>query len=427
MIFALGVVLFGLGIGVSVMLHEAGHMVTAKQFGMKVTQYFVGFGPTLWSFRRGETEYGIKPIPAGGFCRIEGMTPLEDEQLRPAESHRAFWRQKLWKRTIVLSAGSLTHFLLGIILLFVAAAWVGLPNPAYAAALDHPNSQPAVIGTVAHCVQPYNPADPSGSGPCTSSDPASPARQAGLHAGDRITAIGGEPVHDWGDLVAATHDAGGGLTTIGYVRDGRQHSATVDLVVVRRAVGGTVQHPKIAKAATIGITLRQPQIPQMIAYGPLHAFGPTGSYTAQLFTGTFAAIGQFPERIPNLLNAISGGHRDQNTPISVVGASRLGGQVLAHGGASGPTLFLAFLASLNMFIGIFNLFPLLPLDGGHIAIAWFERLRTWAATRLGKPDPGRVDYTKLLPVTYFVILVFGGISVLTIAADIVNPVQLFSK
>src|SRR3954447_7735478 len=124
----IGIVVFALGILISVCLHEAGHMVTAKAFGMKVTRYFVGFGPTLWSFRRGETEYGVKAIPAGGFVKIVGMTP-QDDDVEPGDEQRAMWRYPVWKRTIVMSAGSVTHFILGFVLLWITLAFVGIPNP----------------------------------------------------------------------------------------------------------------------------------------------------------------------------------------------------------------------------------------------------------------------------------------------------------
>lgn len=430
--FTFGVVLFALAIGVSIMLHEAGHMVTAKRFGMKVTQYFVGFGPTIWSFRRGETEYGVKVIPAGGFCRIEGMTPLETEStLGPDEQHRAFWRGKLWQRTVVLCAGSATHFILGIVLLFVCALFVGLPNPAYAHAIDKINAnadaQPVYVGTVARCLLAYRATDPDSARACGPHDPRSPAAQAGLSPDDKITALAGKPVRDWGDLRAVTKQAKPGKTTISFVRHGTELTRPVTLVAIAHAVGGTAKQPTLSRTPMVGVSLGVGPIPLTRTYGPVESVGQTASFTGTLFTGTFAAIGRFPQKIPKLVTALEGKPRDPNGPLSVVGASRLGGDVLAQGGAEGPSAFLLILASLNVFIGIFNLFPLLPLDGGHVAIAWYERARARLAARRGRPDPGRVDYNKLLPITYVVVLVFGAISVLTIAADIVNPINLFPK
>lgn len=430
--FAFGVVLFALAIGVSIMLHEAGHMVSAKAYGMKVTQYFVGFGPTLWSFTRGETEYGLKLIPAGGFCRIEGMTPLEDgTRLGPHEQHRAFYRGKLWQRTVVLAAGSITHFILGIAIVFICALFVGLPNPAYTQAVNRINTnadaQPAYVDSIASCLLPYDKSDPDGTRACSTSDPTSPAAQAGIVAGDKIVGLGSKPVTNWGDVRTLTKALKPGTSTLSYVHDGRTVTRKVTFHSVKHAVGGSVSKPTLSTTPVVGISLGVGPIPLTRTYGPVDSIGQTASFTGTLFTGTFAAIGRFPEKIPKLVSALEGKPRDPNGPISIYGASRAGGQVLAQGGAEGPTAFLLILASLNVFIGIFNLFPLLPLDGGHVAIAWFERVRARIAARRGRPDPGRVDYNKLLPVTYVVVLVFGAISVLTIAADIVNPINLFPK
>jgi membrane-associated protease RseP (regulator of RpoE activity) len=174
----------------------------------------------------------------------------------------------------------------------------------------------------------------------------------------------------------------------------------------------------------LGVTPKPSGIPPTVTYGPGQAIGQTWDYTGTIFTGTFSAIGKFPEKVPKLITALTGGQRDPETPISVYGASVLGGEAADAGLWEFSILMLA---SLNVFIGVFNLFPLLPLDGGHIAIAWFERARAWFAAKRGRPDPGRVDYTRLMPVTYVVILIFGSISLLTIAADIVNPISIFGK
>jgi membrane-associated protease RseP (regulator of RpoE activity) len=418
MAYALGVILFAVGILVSVCLHEAGHMYTAKAFGMKVTRYFVGFGPTLWSFRRGETEYGLKAIPAGGFVKIVGMTPLEDD-VEDGDQPRAFWRQKVWKRTIVLSAGSLTHFVVGIVLLWVCAAFVGLPNTATASQF------PATIGTVTQCVVPGYDVDANGAlRDCRAGDPVSPARLAGLRPGDTITGIGPVKVDNYAAAQKAIRAAKPGPTPLTVVRDGVARTVTVDLVATARPpLDAPAGSTKTQTVSALGISPKLP--PATVTYGAVGGIGKSIEYTGNLFTGTFTAIKSFPEKIPNLVHALRGEERDPNGPISVVGASRIGGEALSLPGPGGPTIFLLVLASLNIFIGIFNLFPLLPLDGGHIAIVWFERVRSWLAAKLGRPDPGRVDYNKLMPLTYAVVLVFGAISILTIATDIVNPVRLF--
>jgi membrane-associated protease RseP (regulator of RpoE activity) len=395
-------------------------MGTAKAFGMKVTKYFAGFGPTIWSFHRGETEYGLKAIPAGGFVKIVGMTPLDDD-VEPEDEPRAFWRKPLWQRTVVLSAGSATHFILGVVLLYICAVFVGLPNPAFAA--YDAAKQPAVIGEPSKCVKvKYDPKDDLGRN-CTASDPVSPAVAAGLKAGDRITAFGGAATPTFGDLVKKIR-ASKGTNELTYVRDGKTVTTKVTLIQSQRRVGGTPDKPKLETGPLLGVVPKSSGIPPTLTYGAGEAVGQTWSYTGTIFTGTFAAIKNFPEKVPKLITALSGGERDPETPISVYGASVLGGQAAERGLWE---ITILTLASLNVFIGVFNLFPLLPLDGGHIAIAWYERARAWIAAKRGRPDPGRVDYTRLMPVTYVVILIFGSISLLTLAADIVNPISIFSK
>jgi membrane-associated protease RseP (regulator of RpoE activity) len=415
MIFTLGVIVFALGILVSVCLHEAGHLLTAKAFGMKATQYFAGFGPTIWSIKRGETEYGLKAIPAGGYVKIIGMTPLEE--LAPEDQPRAFYRYPLWQRTIVLVAGSLTHFLLALVVFFIAAVTTGLPS--YAAASFDANQASPVIGQVTNCVVQSYDVDKDGNlRDCRSSDPAGPAKTAGLRPGDLITSVGGQPVKTYGALVTLIRKSPAGPVVFGYSRDGVQHVATVDLVSTERPPADN-DKGKVSAVSAAGIALQEPNF--VLHYGVAAAPAASVWYVGQTIGQTFTAIGHFPSEMPNLVRAIGGGQRSTDTPVSVVGATRIGGESFQlHAGI----VFLALLGGLNVFIGVFNLFPLLPLDGGHVAIAWFERLRSWFASRRGRPDPGRVDYNKLLPLTYFVVLLFVGLTVLTLTADIVNPIKL---
>jgi membrane-associated protease RseP (regulator of RpoE activity) len=416
MTFTLGVVIFALGILVSVCLHEAGHLLTAKTFGMKATQYFAGFGPTLWSFRRGETEYGVKAIPAGGFVKIVGMTPLED--VSPEDSRRAFWRFPLWQRTVVLVAGSATHFLLAAVIFYFSAITTGLLNPA--AATFDTKSAPPVIGEVSACVVPgYDlNADKSNFRACRPGDPAGPARAAGLRAGDRVVSVNGKPITTYAEFVATVRSSPPAPVRIVYLRDGQRRTATANLVATRRPPVGKPDGP-LQTVSAIGVSVKSP--PVVLHYSAAAAAPAAVWYVGQTVEQTFSAIKSFPSKIPKLFDAIGGQQRDPQTPISVVGASRIGGEAVQIGA---PIAFLALLGGLNVFIGVFNLFPLLPLDGGHVAIIWFERARSWLAARRGKPDPGRVDYNKLLPVTYAVMLLFGGLTLLTLTADIVNPIRI---
>jgi membrane-associated protease RseP (regulator of RpoE activity) len=415
LLYWVGVAAFAACILVSVSLHELGHMITAKRFGMKVTRYFVGFGPTIFSFQRGETEYGLKAIPLGGFCKIVGMTP-QDDDVDPADEPRAMWRFPVWKRTVVMSAGSITHFLLALVATWIAAMTIGLQN------LDYPQTaaQESAQIKVSDCVPLTNVPD------CTvgqGSGVAAPAKAAGLRDGDVITRVGANPVSTFEQLTSAIRSQKPGPTDFTITRDGATQTIKVDLKGAQRP---PVDNPNgaLSEVAVAGVGWDDTSVPAIIKYNAVSAVPATGDYAWYLVKNTFSAIGRVPERVPALFHSITGGQRDPDTPISVVGASRIGGEALQHGV---PELFLSVFIALNVFIGIFNLFPLLPVDGGHIAIAWFEGARSWIYARLRKPDPGRVDYYKLMPLTYAVILIGGAFTVLTVTADIVNPIQLFNR
>ncbi|WP_103343057.1 M50 family metallopeptidase [Amycolatopsis sp. CA-126428] len=406
--YIIGVVLFALGICVSVALHEAGHMVTAKAFGMKVRRYFVGFGPTVFSWRRGETEYGLKWIPLGGFCDIAGMTALDE--VTPDEAPRAMWRFKTWKRTVVMSAGSITHFILGFLVLYLMAVTMGLPK--LAPAPTEPvlaSTSCAQSATTKEQAEAQSKAKNSG---CPADAPT-PAATAGLRPGDKVTAVGGKPVATWDEMLAAVQ-ATSGRTVFQVQRDGQALWLVVDVPKVQRWNGATVK-----EVGMIGASPRQPELTTQ--YGPVAAVGATFSFTGTMFAETAQRLVQFPQRIPAVVDAIFGGVRDANTPVSVVGASRIGGQAVEQGLW---VLFFFLLASLNFFIGVFNLLPLLPLDGGHIAVVWYERVRDWIRARRGKVAGGPVDYTKLSGITMALVLIGGAVTLLTVTADIVNPIRI---
>ncbi|MEU6859421.1 site-2 protease family protein [Glycomyces sp. NPDC046736] len=415
-----GIVLFALAILISVSLHEFGHMLTAKAFGMKVTRYFVGFGPTLWSFRKGETEYGVKGVPLGGFVKITGMTPLEEEEeeVSEADKKRVFWRKPLWQRTVVLAAGSATHFLLGFVALWILVSFVGVTaNPAYAEAQADSEARSRV--TVAPCVVATETAAVQGD--CEEGQTEGPAWAAGIEDGDAITSVAGTAVTDWDSLLEAVSDlTPGEEVTVGFDRDGTEQ--TVELTpygaVAETEDGGT------ETVARLGVWVYvDPSIEPALAVGPIDGVGETVSFSADMFKETFIALGKLPSKIPPLWDSIWGAERGDDTPVSVVGASRLGGEMVQY---EQWAMFFMLLVVLNYFIGVFNLLPLLPMDGGHIAIAWYEKFRSWVASKRGKPDPGRVDYLKLMPLTYAVIVLLGGFMLLTITADIVNPITIFN-
>lgn len=406
LVYIFGVVLFALGICVSIALHEAGHMMTAKWFGMKVRRYFIGFGPTLFSFRRGPTEYGLKAVPLGGFCDIAGMTALDE--VTPEESPKAMWRYPTWKRTVVLAAGSITHFIIGFVVLYLLAVSMGLPNIDGKAQLESLS-----------CVKDAATEQQLRDYQCEPGDPT-PAAEAGMRPGDVITAVGGHAVSDWNDVRREIRESSG-PTPIAVSRDGETVRLTVDVVQTKRPeiTQGELEKgedPRIVSVGMIGIAVKS-----QFEYGALDGLPATAVFTGEMFQNTWNALLRFPERIPKVVEAIFGGERDPDTPVSVVGASRIGGEAAERGLWE---LFLLMLAALNFFVGIFNLLPLLPLDGGHIAVTWYEKVRDAIRRLMGKAAAGPVDYTKLSAVTMVFVIIGGAVVLLTVTADIVNPIRL---
>jgi membrane-associated protease RseP (regulator of RpoE activity) len=381
-----GVIAFIVAILASVMLHEAGHFAMAKAFGMKATQFFVGFGPTLWSVRRGETEYGVKAIPAGGFVKIVGMTELEE--VPAADQPRAFYRQPAPQRAVVLAAGSTMHFVIAFVLIWFVLSGLGLP------------ALTTTVGSVSPCITQDDAAR------CTSADPASPAALAGIRPGDRIVAIDGRPVTEWSNDVA---------TMV------RAHGAGPLTVVVERGGSRLTLDPILTDRSLLGIRPAE----RLERLAPWTGLGRTVVGMGQAVGATFAALGSIPAGIPKLFDsAVNHSRRDATGLVGAVGAARASGQALAGTGSLAERLgtFLILIAGLNMFIGVFNLLPLLPLDGGHLAVLGYEKVRQGIARLRGRPDPGRPDITKLLPAAYLVIAVFIGLSVLLLYADVVNPI-----
>ena len=403
MMFVVGVALFALAILVSVALHECGHMWVARATGMKVRRYFVGFGPTLWSTRRpnqlGSTEYGVKAIPLGGFCDIAGMTSIEE--LAPDERERAMYKQKTWKRAAVLLAGPGMNFVIGLILIYAIAVIWGLPNL-------HPPTTAIVgeTGCVAAQISKDQMADCTGPGP---------AAEAGIRPGDVIVKIGDTSVATF-DEARDTLQKASGPTPIVIERDGETISTVVDVTRTQRFTG---EGDQAATVGAIGISAAQFGPTQ---HNPLSAVPATFAFTGDLAVELGKSLAKIPTKIPALVDAIGGEKRDQETPISVVGASIIGGDTVDHG------LWVAFwffLAQLNFVLGAINLIPLLPFDGGHIAIAFFEKIRNMirAARRIDAAPP--VNYLKLMPATYVILVVVVGYMLLTVTADLVNPIRLF--
>ncbi|HEX2744469.1 MAG TPA: site-2 protease family protein [Streptosporangiaceae bacterium] len=395
----LGVVIFVVALLLSVMLHETGHFVMAKKFGMKATRYFVGFGPTIWSTWRGETEYGIKALPLGGFVKIIGMHSLDDVE-DPADEPRSFRRQPAWQRIIVLCAGSFMHFVLAFLLIAGLALGVGIAN-----------ENTTELGTVSACVSPNVTALDNGVA-CTASDRTSPAKLAGLRVGDRVIAFDGKRYSNWTQLGDAIRAApAGSAVTITVLRAGH----TLTLHTTLASVSGR-------SGAYLGIA---PGVVFQTA-SPVRAVTYAGSLFGQVVAGSVQAVAALPGALHDLFNKKKRADTVGGQVTSIYGAAAAtGAEVASNQGWQYKVSFvLLLIASLNIFVGVFNMLPLLPLDGGHVAIVIWERIRAAFAHLRGRPDPGLVDISKVLPVCFsiFVVVMFFGL--ILIAADIVNPLKI---
>jgi membrane-associated protease RseP (regulator of RpoE activity) len=401
----LGVIAFVVGILLSIMIHEWGHFVAARRFGCKVTEFFVGFGTRLWSVRRGETEYGVKAIPAGGYVKIIGMTDLEPvaEEDRP----RAFYNKPAWQRAVTLCAGSFMHLVIGLVLFFVAFVAFGAVVP----------DNRAVIGAVSACV----PVSATSTG-CQKSDPASPAKTAGLKAGDRVVSVDGKPVSTWQDLTTAIRAKPASQLDLVVERGGKPVHLQARTVSRQRP---DLNHPD--RTVTVGAIGIAPPPDTVARYGPVESVGKTLSQARTMVAGSVTALVGLPAKVGQLFGVLFNGQpRDPNGAVGVVGISRISGDVAQSdlSVAAKISTLLMLLAGFNIFIGIFNMLPLLPLDGGHVAILAYERFRAWLARRKGLPEPPRPDLNKLLPLAYAVLVLFVGVTVLLLAADIFKPIQL---
>ena len=393
----LGWVIFVAALLISIMLHEAGHFATAKKFRMKVTQFFVGFGQTLWSRTKGETEYGVKALPFGGFVKITGMTALED--VDPADEPRSFRRQPGWQRLIVLGAGSFMHFALAFVLLIVLAVGIGLASD---------NS--TKIGTVSACIPATVTAFDNGT--CTKGSRAvARPRRPGSGTATRSSpsaapgcATGRSSARPSGRSRSASRSPSPCCAT------GKQ---LVLHAVPAQISGRHGSYLGIGNAATF----------QRLS--PLSAVSYAGSTFGQVLSGSVTAVGHLPAAIPDLF-AKDRARTPAGQVSSVVGVGGITAQVVAAKDSwkIKVAYVLLIIISLNIFVGAFNLLPLLPLDGGHIAVVIYERVRAWLARLRGLPDPGLVDMRKLVPVSVGVFAVLVGFGLLLITADIFNPIHI---
>ena len=393
----IGWAIFIVALLISVMLHETGHFVLAKRFGMKVTRYFVGFGPTIWSTWRGETEYGIKALPLGGFVKIVGMHSLDDPE-DPEDEPRAFRSHPAWQRILVLCAGSAMHFLLALFLAFGLALTVGIAND---------NTQ---VGTLSPCLPASLTAYQNNS--CAGSHQQSPAKLAGLRLGDVVTAIDGHPVSNFTQLTEMIQPQRPGTTvTLSVRRNGKPITLHATLANVKGRSGSYLG------IAPSGLVFQVPS--------PLGAIEYSGTTFGQVLVGSAQSAAQLPGALHDLFSP----NRSKTAAgqvSSIVGAAEATGTEVASnaGWQYKVTFVLLIIISLNIFVGAFNLLPLLPLDGGHIAVIIYERIRAWLARLRGRPDPGLADMAKFVPFSFGLFVILILLSLTLVAADIFNPVNL---
>ena len=374
----LGIIAFALALLLSVMIHEFGHYLTAKRFDMKVTEFFLGFGKRIWSFTRGETEFGIKAIPAGGYCRIEGMTPRD---VMPAgEESRAFFGASTTRKLIVLGAGSFAHFVIGFLLIFSIFFGVG-------------------VNTLLSDV--------------TRVSPNSAAAAAGFLPGDKIVAINGKEVTDWYQDSRAIALSQGRQLTFTVERDGREIS-----------IAAAPTYFESEKRYVLGVVTKIGNQRE----GFISSLTESAQATTLLIRESVKALIALPTKVPQLIRQTFGNEeRDPNGLVGVVGAARVSGDAVSSNKLNNTErlgTFILLIASLNIFVGLFNLLPLLPLDGGHMAVAIADEIRAFYARLRGKPRPAGIDVNVLTPITMTVFVVLAVLTAVLLIADIFNPVSL---
>jgi membrane-associated protease RseP (regulator of RpoE activity) len=450
----LGIVAFALGLLFSIGFHEFGHFMWARRFGMRVPQFMVGFGPTVFSRTKGETEFGIKAVPLGGYIRIVGMIPPAEEgeskratrmrkfiaevrgqalnDVRPDDGNRVFYAKPWWQRVIVMFGGPFHNLVLAVLFFAVTLSAVGisvlttqlaavpacvLPAGAQTATDDNACSEP-IITSGAHLGEKCT----LGTADCAV--PAqSPAAAAGLRPGDTIVAVGGTSVdpdawNSWTTVQQAIRSSPGHPVTLTVERDGARTDVTV--TPIENTVYTEAGSDDTTTAGYLGVSPDDGFARQSL--------GDLPGYFGNIVSQSVQKLVQIPERIPQVFRAaFLGEKRDANGPVGVVGVGRISGEVFADHDFSGlqkVSIFLSLLASINMVLFLFNLLPIYPLDGGHVAGALYEKARATVASWRGRPDPGPFDIARLMPVAYAVAGVFLVLSALLVVADIVNPITL---
>jgi len=431
-----GVLVFVVVLLGSIALHEVGHMVPAKRFGVRVSQYMVGFGPTLWSRTKGETEYGIKALPLGGYVRLIGMYPTDEavgareprswwrrvaadaraasaDEIRPGEDHRAFYRLSTPRKLVVMLGGPVMNLVIAVVLLVVAYVGIGVPTAG------------TTVASVSQCIVA---ADAPAGAACSDDDPAAPAVAAGLQPGDRMVSYDGVAVTSWAQVSGMIRDTGDQTVPMVVERDGREVELEVTPVVAARPVVGD-DGAYVTDATGARVTREV----GYLGVSPTSEIvrQPLGEALSVVATGTWETakvVVTLPQRVVALVSTtVSGGERDTTSIVGPVGVGRFAGEIAAMD--SEPVAvrvagLLSTLAMLNLALFVFNLLPLPPLDGGHVVAALWEGARRQVARLRGAARPRPTDSALLVPLAYTVFVLLGSVGLLLVYVDIVNPVRI---